>query len=65
MALLMMVTVTYFAHKNGWGGDIKFSGSALRQGADRTRRRDRLAAGGWALVQAGPACTQQTVMLRR
>jgi hypothetical protein len=22
----------YFAHKNGWGGDIKFSGSALRQG---------------------------------
>ncbi|MEO7245878.1 MAG: TRAP transporter large permease [Rubrivivax sp.] len=27
MALLMMVTVAYFAHKNGWGGDIKFSGS--------------------------------------
>ncbi len=26
MALLMMVTVAYFAHKNGWGGDIKFSG---------------------------------------
>src|SRR5687768_15403045 len=27
MALLMMATVAYFAHKNGWGGDIKFSGS--------------------------------------
>jgi TRAP-type C4-dicarboxylate transport system permease large subunit len=27
MALLMMVTVAYFAHKNGWGGDVKFSGS--------------------------------------
>jgi TRAP-type C4-dicarboxylate transport system permease large subunit len=27
MAVLMMVTVAYFAHKNGWGGDIKFSGS--------------------------------------
>jgi TRAP-type C4-dicarboxylate transport system permease large subunit len=27
MALLMMITVAYFAHKNGWGGDIKFSGS--------------------------------------
>jgi TRAP-type C4-dicarboxylate transport system permease large subunit len=27
MALLMMLTVAYFAHKNGWGGDIKFSGS--------------------------------------
>jgi TRAP-type C4-dicarboxylate transport system permease large subunit len=27
MALLMMVTVAYFAHKHGWGGDVKFSGS--------------------------------------
>jgi len=25
MAVLMMLTVAYFAHKNGWGGDIKFS----------------------------------------
>jgi TRAP-type C4-dicarboxylate transport system permease large subunit len=25
MAGLMMVTVAYFAHKNGWGADIKFS----------------------------------------
>jgi TRAP-type C4-dicarboxylate transport system permease large subunit len=24
MALLMMLTVAYFAHRNGWGGDIKF-----------------------------------------
>jgi TRAP-type C4-dicarboxylate transport system permease large subunit len=24
MAILMMFTVAYFAHKNGWGGDIKF-----------------------------------------
>ncbi len=24
MALLMMLTVAYFAHKNGWGGDIQF-----------------------------------------
>ena len=24
MALLMMITVAYFAHKNGWGGDVKF-----------------------------------------
>jgi TRAP-type C4-dicarboxylate transport system permease large subunit len=27
MAVLMMLTVAYFAHKNGWGGDIKFSAS--------------------------------------
>lgn len=25
MAFLMMVTVAYFAHKNKWGGDVKFS----------------------------------------
>jgi TRAP-type C4-dicarboxylate transport system permease large subunit len=25
MAVLMMLTVAYFAHKNGWGGDIKFT----------------------------------------
>ena len=25
LALLMMMTVAYFAHKNKWGGDIKFS----------------------------------------
>jgi TRAP-type C4-dicarboxylate transport system permease large subunit len=27
MALLMMLTVAYFAHRNGWGSDIRFSGS--------------------------------------
>ncbi|MDB5966720.1 MAG: transporter large permease [Polaromonas sp.] len=29
MAALMMLTVTYYAHKNKWGADIKFSGSRL------------------------------------
>src|SRR6267378_3672483 len=24
MAILMMATVAWFAHKNGWGGDVKF-----------------------------------------
>jgi len=27
MAILMMLTVAYYAHKNGWGADVKFSGS--------------------------------------
>ncbi|TXC67108.1 TRAP transporter large permease [Piscinibacter aquaticus] len=27
LAILMMITVAYFAHKNGWGGDIRFSSS--------------------------------------
>ncbi|MDR6888235.1 MULTISPECIES: TRAP transporter large permease [Variovorax] len=25
LAILMMLTVAYFAHRNGWGGDVKFS----------------------------------------
>ncbi|MDQ6679620.1 MAG: TRAP transporter large permease [Pseudomonadota bacterium] len=29
MAVLMMATVAYYAHKNNWGGDIKFSASRL------------------------------------
>jgi TRAP-type C4-dicarboxylate transport system permease large subunit len=29
MAGLMMLTVAYFAHKNGWGGDIKFDGRRM------------------------------------
>ncbi len=29
MAVLMMVTVAYFAHKNNWGGDVKFSASRM------------------------------------
>ena len=29
LALLMMFTVAYFAHRNGWGGDIQFSGRRM------------------------------------
>ena len=32
MALLMMVTVAYYAHKNKWGGDVKFSWSRIGGG---------------------------------
>jgi TRAP-type C4-dicarboxylate transport system permease large subunit len=31
MAILMMLTVAYFAHKNGWGGDIKFDWKRLNK----------------------------------
>src|SRR5215208_1472781 len=30
MAVLMMLTVSYFAYKNGWGADVKFSRKQLR-----------------------------------
>jgi TRAP-type C4-dicarboxylate transport system permease large subunit len=36
MALLMMITVAYFAHKNGWGGDIKFDWSRLNKAIAET-----------------------------
>ena len=36
MALLMMLTVAYFAHKNGWGGDIRFEWPRLRKGLIET-----------------------------
>ncbi|MEO8525848.1 MAG: TRAP transporter large permease [Caldimonas sp.] len=29
LAILMMLTVAYYAHKNNWGGDIKFSSTRL------------------------------------
>ena len=29
MALLMMITVAYFAHKNGWGADVRFEGARV------------------------------------
>jgi TRAP-type C4-dicarboxylate transport system permease large subunit len=31
MALAMMLTVAYFAHKNGWGGDIRFEWPRVRK----------------------------------
>ena len=53
MAVLMMATVAYFAHKNGWGGDIKFSGSRFGKALIETA-----VVAGWPLsvyylVQAG------------
>ena len=62
MALLMMLTVAYFAHKNGWGGDIRFEWPRLRKGLIETA-----VVIGWPLavyytVQAG-APAQATVAL--
>ena len=36
MALLMMLTVAYFAHKNGWGGDVKFEWPKLLKALGET-----------------------------
>ncbi len=45
MAFLMMVTVAYFAHKNGWGGDIKFEGKRFGKAIIET-----LVVAGWPLL---------------
>jgi len=62
MALLMMATVAYFAHKHGWGGDIRFSGSRFGKAMIETA-----VVAGWPLavygiVQAG-AQPQLTVIV--
>ena len=38
MTLMMMATVAYFAHKNGWGSDSPFSWSQLGTRDHRGRR---------------------------
>jgi len=45
MALLMMVTVAWFAHKNGWGGDIKFDRGRIARALIETA-----VVAGWPLV---------------
>jgi TRAP-type C4-dicarboxylate transport system permease large subunit len=36
MAVLMMLTVAYFAHKNGWGGDVKFEWARVNKAIAET-----------------------------
>jgi len=62
MAILMMATVAYFAHKNGWGGDIKFSGSRFGKAMIETMVVAGWPLAIWALVQAG-AQPQITVLV--
>jgi TRAP-type C4-dicarboxylate transport system permease large subunit len=45
MAILMMLTVAYFAHKNGWGGDIKFEWPRVIKALSET-----LVVVGWPVV---------------
>ncbi len=48
MAFLMMLTVAYFAHKNKWGGDIKFSSSRFGKAL-----LELVVVAGWPLVMWG------------
>lgn len=53
MAFLMMVTVAYFAHRNGWGGDVKFSSSRFGKAIVETAVVAAWPTAIWWLVQAG------------
>ncbi|MCI4431580.1 MAG: TRAP transporter large permease [Burkholderiales bacterium] len=50
MAVLMMVTVAYYAHKNNWGGDVKFSASRLGRALLELALVIAFPLGTWALV---------------
>ena len=53
MALLMMLTVAYYAHKNGWGSDIKFSWSRIGRALLELAIVFGTPAGIWGAVQLG------------
>lgn len=54
MALAMMATVAYFAHKNGWGGDVKFEWHRVSKALVETAVVIGWPVAVWALVtQAG------------
>ena len=62
MAALMMLTVTYFAHKNKWGADIKFSSSRLAKALAELGVVTAWPLVLWGLISVG-APPQATVVL--
>ena len=62
MAILMMVTVAYFAHKNKWGGDIKFSGTRFGKALIETAVVAGWPVLMWALVEKLGLPAQATVI---
>src|SRR5512138_296951 len=62
MAVLMMATVAYFAHKNKWGGDIKFSGSRLGKALIETAVVAGWPVAMWLLVDQAGLPAQATVI---
>ena len=62
LAVLMMLTVAYFAHKNKWGGDIRFSRSRFGKALVELAVVALWPLALWGLVRAG-APAQLTVLL--
>ncbi|HEX2546512.1 MAG TPA: TRAP transporter large permease [Ramlibacter sp.] len=63
MAFLMMLTVAYFAHKNGWGGDIKFEWPRVIKAIVETVVVIAWPVVVWMLVTRGGLNAQLTVLV--
>ncbi len=63
LAVLMMFTVAYFAHKNGWGGDIKFEWTRVSKALIETAVVILWPIAVWALVEKAGAPAQATVLI--
>ncbi|AMO23866.1 TRAP transporter large permease subunit [Ramlibacter solisilvae] len=62
MAVLMMLTVAYYAHKNGWGADIKFDWTRLTKALAETAVVIGWPLVLWLLVDKAGAPAQATVL---
>jgi len=63
MAVAMMLTVAYFAHKNGWGGDIKFEWPRVIKAIVETLIVIGWPVAVWLLVDRAGLNAQLTVLL--
>jgi TRAP-type C4-dicarboxylate transport system permease large subunit len=63
MALLMMVTVAYYAHKNGWGADVKFEWPRVSKALIETAVVIAWPLLMWALITKLEFAAQPTVII--
>ena len=63
LAVLMMLTVAYFAHKNGWGGDIKFEWPRVIKALFETAVVLGWPVALWALITVAGLPAQATVFV--
>ena len=61
MAVLMMITVGYYAHKNNWGADVKFSATRLGKALIETAVVAGWPVAMWVLIQHMGLPAQATV----
>ncbi len=61
MAILMMLTVAYFAHKNGWGADVKFEWPRVTKALMETAVVIAWPVAMWLLIVKGGLPAQITV----